>query len=60
MTSSGSKSRLKKTRGKHEAQDQAGEQGADQKELTSESYASLMSRSPKVVYPCPWHWGFFL
>jgi hypothetical protein len=30
MTSSGSKSRLKRTRGKHEAQDQAEEQGADQ------------------------------
>jgi hypothetical protein len=29
------------------------------KELTSESYASLMSRSPEVVYPCPWRWGFF-
>jgi hypothetical protein len=30
------------------------------KELTSESYASLMSRSPGVVYPCPWRWGFLL
>jgi hypothetical protein len=30
------------------------------KELTSESYASLMSRSPGVAYPCPWHWGFLL
>jgi hypothetical protein len=30
------------------------------KELTSESYVSLMSRSPEVVYPCPWRWGFFL
>jgi hypothetical protein len=29
------------------------------KELTSESYASLMSRSPEAVYPCPWRWGFF-
>jgi hypothetical protein len=28
-------------------------------ELTSESYASLMSRSLEVVYPCPWRWGFF-
>jgi hypothetical protein len=28
------------------------------KELTSESYASLTSRSPEVVYPCPWRWGF--
>jgi hypothetical protein len=24
------------------------------KELTSESYASLMGRSPGVAYPCPW------
>jgi hypothetical protein len=30
MTSSGSKSRLKRTKGKHEAQDHAGERGADQ------------------------------
>jgi hypothetical protein len=30
------------------------------KELTSESYASLMSRSPGVVYPCPWRWDFLL
>jgi hypothetical protein len=30
------------------------------KELTSESYASWMSRSPGVAYPCPWRWGFFL
>jgi hypothetical protein len=28
------------------------------KELTSESYASLMSRSPGVAYLCPWLWGF--
>jgi hypothetical protein len=30
------------------------------KELTSGSYASLMSRSPGVAYPCPWRWGFLL
>jgi hypothetical protein len=30
------------------------------KELTSESYASLMSRSPGFAYPCPWRWGFLL
>jgi hypothetical protein len=30
------------------------------KELTSESYASLMSRSLEVLYPCPWRWDFLL
>jgi hypothetical protein len=30
------------------------------KELTSESYASLISRPPGVAYPCPWLWGFLL
>jgi hypothetical protein len=30
------------------------------KKLTSESYASLMSRSPGVAYPCPWRWGILL
>jgi hypothetical protein len=29
-------------------------------ELTSKSYAFLMSRSPGASCPCPWLWGFFL
>jgi hypothetical protein len=60
MTSSGSKSRLKRTRENMKRKIKRENKGQIKKELTSESYASLMSRSPEVVYPYPWRWGFFL
>jgi hypothetical protein len=60
MTSSGSKSRLKRREENMKRKIKQENEEQIKRELTSESYASLMSRSPEVVYPCPWRWGFFL
>jgi pterin-4a-carbinolamine dehydratase len=60
MISSGSKSRLKEEKKKHEARDHMENKEQIKKELTFESYASSMSCPPGVACPCPWPWGFFL
>jgi hypothetical protein len=59
MISSGSKSRLKEAEENMKRKIKQKDKEQIKKELTSEAYASLTSRSPEVVYPCPWRWGFF-